>query len=141
MSDVDIAHGTLFQRGDGADPEVFTTLIEVIESTPPNPSRDAVETTHTQSAGYTREYKPGLTDPGEVSVELNHIPGNTADVQLRADMRSRDNRNYKILYPDGEYVIFNGFPTGLEPSHPQDDRRTLTATFKVSGDPTYSSDS
>ena len=73
-----IGYGTLFQTGNGAVPEVFTTLAEVTNITPPKMSRDTVDATHEESPGAWREFIAGLKDGGDVSLDLNFIPGGTA---------------------------------------------------------------
>lgn len=137
-SSVAIGFGTFLQRGDGGGPEVFTTIGEVIEITPPNPSRDSVETTHTSNADRWRTFIPGLIDGGELSIEINYVPGSTADDNMMTDLNSATVKNYKVLFASAESIIVPAFITGIEPGVPIDDRMTATVTFKVAGKPTWS---
>ena len=138
-SNVAIGFGTLLQRGAGdGPPETFATIGEVIEVTPPNPSRDSVETTHTSNADRWRTFIPGLIDGGELSIEINYVPGSTADDNIMTDLNSSSVKNYKVLFVSGESIIVPAFITGIEPGVPIDDRMTATVTFKVAGKPTWS---
>lgn len=138
-SNVSIGFGTKLQRGNSdGPPETYTDIGEVIEVTPPNPSRDSVETTHTSNADRWRTFIPGLIDGGELSIEINYVPGSTADDNLQTDLNSATVENYKVLFASGESIIVPAFVTGIEPGVPIDDRMTATVTFKVAGKPTYS---
>lgn len=138
-SNVVIGFGTLLQRGAGdGPPETFTTIGEVIEITPPNPSRDSVETTHTSNADRFRTFIPGMIDGGEMTAEINYVPGSTADDNLQTDLNASSVKNYKVLFASGESIIVPAFITGIEPGVPIDDRMTASVTFKVAGKPTYS---
>ena len=68
MSDAIIGYGTIIARGNGAVPEVFTAIAEVISIDGPGLDSDDVEVTHLSSPGGYREYKGGLKEPGEVSM-------------------------------------------------------------------------
>ena len=48
---------------------VYTALAEVTELSPPELSRDSVDFTHFGSPDRHREFKPGLSDAGEVALE------------------------------------------------------------------------
>lgn len=133
-----IGYQTLYKSGNGASPEVFTTLAEVTGITPPAISRDTVDATHEESPGAWREFIAGLKDGGEVSLELNFIPGGTAIAALMAEMDLDGPsalKNRQILFPDGSYFSFAGILTGLEPDAPIDDKMSASVTFKVSGKP------
>lgn len=136
---VRIGYQTLFKTGNGASPEVFTTLAEVTGITPPAMSRDTVDATHEESPGAWREFIAGLKDGGEVSLELNFIPGGTATSALMAELDldgPQASKNRQILFPDGSYFTFAGILTGFEPDAPIDDKMAASVTFKVSGKPT-----
>lgn len=135
-----IGYGTLFASGNGASPEVFTTLAEVTNITPPGWSRDAVDATHEQSPSAHREFIAGLADAGEVSLDINYAPGGTAQASLEAEKILQGSSaaiNRRITFPDGSYVTFVGILTGFEPDAPIDDKMAATVTLKVSGVPTF----
>jgi predicted secreted protein len=134
-----IGYGTLFKTGNGAAPEVFTTLAEVTAITPPSMARDSVDASHEQSPDSWREFIAGMKDGGEVSLDLNFVPGGTAAAALAAELDlegSEAVKNRQILFTDGSMFEFAGFLTGWEPDAPLDDKMSGTATFKVTGKPT-----
>jgi predicted secreted protein len=132
-----VGMGSRFEIGDGADPEVYTQLAEVININPPSMSRDALDATHMLSPEQWREFVPGLKDGGEVSVDMNFIPGGAGETQIMANLAADNTANYRITFPNGVSWTFAAFCTGFEPSVPHDDKMSATATFKVSGKPTF----
>src|SRR4051812_14284230 len=118
-----IGYSTLFKSGNGAVPEVFTTLAEVTGITPPAMSRDTVDATHELSPGAWREFIAGLKDGGEVSLDLNFVAGGTAAASLMAELDidgPSASINRQIIFPDASYFTFAGILTGFEPDAPID---------------------
>lgn len=135
-----IGYGTLFASGNGAVPEVFTTLAEVTNITPPGWARDTVDASHEQSPGAHREFIAGLADAGEVSMDINYVPGGAAAAALEAEKALTGSSaaiNRRITFPDGSYMTFTGILTAFEPDAPIDDKMSASLTFKVSGVPTF----
>lgn len=135
-----IGYGTLFASGNGAAPEVFTTLGEVTNITPPGWARDTIDASHELSPGAHREFIAGLADAGEVSLDINYVPGSPATAALEAEKALTGSSaaiNRRITFPDGSYMIFVGILTGFEPDAPIDDKMSASVTFKVSGIPTF----
>lgn len=134
-----IGHGTLFQRGDGATPtENFTTVGEVTNLSGPGMSRDIIDVTHMETADAYREYIAGLADAGEITVEVNYIPGNASQENLIDDFEQRVKRNFKIVFPftgNPEWA-FTGVLTGFEADTPIDDKISATFTIKITEKPT-----
>lgn len=132
-----IGHGVLFKVGNGASPEVFTTVAEVTSITPPGMSRDAIDATHEESPEGWREFIGGLKDGGEVSLELNFVPGSATTILLMAEIEAAPG-NKQIVFTTGEIFAFRALCTNLEPEAPMDDKMVASATYKVTGKPTLS---
>lgn len=131
-----IGHGTLFKIGDGATPtEAFTTVAEVTSLKPPSMSRDAVDSTHSESADGWREFIAGLKDGGEVTLEINFDAGSATTDLLMDQFATSVVGNKKITFPDGSEFAFAALLTNFEPDAPVDDKMTASVTFKVSGKP------
>lgn len=130
MSGLD-GFGTLLKRGDGADPEVFTTLAGLTNVTGPGVSRETLDVTAHDSADGYREFLGGVKDAGEVSVDVNYDPS-VHDVWLD-DLDDVNPRNYELHYPDTTVHAFAAILTAFEPSAPFDDKLAASATFKVTG--------
>lgn len=136
-----LGFGVLLKKGDGASPEVFTSIAELTGLSGPGLSMDTVEATHTGSSGNYREYIAGLLDAGEVSFDVNFLPADSTQDEstgLLADKKNRTLRNFQIVWPDSGNTTwsFAAFVTSFEPSSPIDDRMTASVTLKISGDPT-----
>lgn len=137
-TEADIGYGTLFQTGADSSPEVWTTMGEVTNITPPALSRDSIDASHEQSPNGWREFIPGLKDGGEVSIELNYVVGSTSTLALVAELNASGQSAVKprrILFTDGSFWEFDAFLTGFEPEAPLDDKMVASVTFKVSGQP------
>jgi hypothetical protein len=120
-----------FETAAGTD--AFVDLAEVTDITPPADSVDVVDVTHGASPDSTREAIPGLTDPGEISLEMNFIPGANGDAYIRAWRAARDRRKVRITFPNDIIWTFTAFVTGYTPATPNEDKLTATLTCKVSG--------
>lgn len=138
-----IGYGVHLARGDGASPEVFTNLAEVIDLSAPSMTKDSVEATHTDSPDSFREFIPGLKDGGEFTAVCNFLPSNatqdnTSGGALNDFINETTTRNWRISFPGSPTVTwtFKAVITGYEAVTPIDDRMTLNLTFKVAGAPT-----
>lgn len=132
-----IGHGTTFAIQTGS-PLDYETIAEVTNITPPNLARDAVDATHTASEEGWREFIPGLKDAGEVSIELNFVPGSDSTDLLMEAFNAAEPVTCKITFPDSPATewTFAAIMTGFETEAPVDDKMTATATFKLTGKPT-----
>lgn len=129
-------YDTLFQKRTSTGPDVWTTLAEVTNVTPPGLSRDTHDASHTQSPNSYREFISGMIDGGEVTLEINFVPGSATTALLLADLDLPTAGTYRVVFPDDETWTFSALMTGLESEAPIDDKMTATATYKVSGKPT-----
>lgn len=136
-TEADIGHGTKLQTGDDASPEVFTDIAEVT-SISFEFSRDSIDVTHMQSPDGWREFIPALKDGGEITVEINYVPGAATVLALMAEFSlgaAAAVKNRRILWTDGSFLEFTGFLTGVPGEIPVDDKMSASATFKVTGKP------
>lgn len=132
-----IGHGTIFAIGNGASPEVFETVAEVTSITPPGVTVDLIDATHMESPGRHREFIAGLKDGTEAQIEMNFIPGGPGQDAIVELLGTGETANMKITYTNGVVQSFAAFCTAFEPSVPVDDKMTASATFKVSGEVTW----
>lgn len=130
MTEAIIGHSSDFKRG-------AATVGEVMSISPPSISRDTPDATHMKSPGKWREFIAGLKDAGEVSVEIQSTPSSAAFQAMVADFDNDAAEAYSIEFPDGASWSFSAFITGLEMDPPNDDKIMSTATFKITGAPTF----
>lgn len=137
-----IGYGAELRVGATTSATTATILLAGITSCPPPPfSRDLVDVTHMASPNATREFIPALSDPGEVSFELNWVPGNAADAVFDEMKGETDARIFTITFTQvspAAVCTFYGFLTGYEPGVPLEDKMTASVTLKVTGAPEWS---
>lgn len=117
------------------------TIGELIAVSPPQVTKDIIDTTHMGSANTAREFIAGLIDYGEASFEINYNPNDTTDAELQTIELERLWREYQITFtkPDASEVTctFKAIMTGVERSTPMDDKATASITLKVTGAPAW----
>lgn len=74
-------------------------LAEVVDTTFPQNETDEVEATHLTSPGRRREYLSGLIDGGEVTINLNYVPGSATDLLLTAALDAGTTRKIRFVVP------------------------------------------
>lgn len=133
--------GTLLKRGDGTSNETFTTVLEVVNISGPGETLELIDATHMESPNAYREYIPSLLDSGEITFDLNFLPGNATQTVLRTDLTNRTKRNWKLVFTDSALTtyVFAGYVTSHEPGAQIDDKLSCSVTIKVTGPVTLSS--
>lgn len=135
-TEASIGYGSQFHLSRDSE-ATWLPLGEVYDITPPNDTVDEVDATHMQSPNRTREFIPGLIDPGEASFEQNFIPGSASDALIREIKGLGERVRCRITFPNGVTWKFTGWVSGYEPAVPTDDKMTATVTWRVTG-PTVS---
>jgi xanthine/CO dehydrogenase XdhC/CoxF family maturation factor len=117
-------------------------LGEVTDCTFPQDETDEVEATHLKSPGRRKEFLAGLIDGGEVTVNLNYVPGSATDILLVAAKAAGTTRKVRFVIPSDDgtgaadwNIVTSGFvkkyaPDGMAPG----DKMTATATIRITGD-------
>jgi len=141
MTDAIAAFGTYLKVGDGASPEVFTTIAEVLDIDGPELEQDTEEVTSHSSSGGWEEFIGTILRTGEVSFEVNYVPtGATHDAStgLLADMVAKTLRNFQLIWPDSGSTTwsFSALVTGFTPAAEVDGALRGEFTLKLSGQPT-----
>jgi predicted secreted protein len=131
------AFGTQFQRGDGAEPEVFATIGEATNISGPGMSRETIDVTSHDSPNRFMEWVGGLVDGGEVTFTVNWDP--SIHMPLKDDFQDPLPRNYRIALPTppGGQWEFAAFIIGMEHEYPHDDKMSADFSFKISGEPDF----
>jgi predicted secreted protein len=132
-----LGYQTLLKRGNGADPETFTTIGEVLDITGPSSSMDTVEVTNQDSPNNYKEYIAGLLDGGEVSFDCN-FTNVASQTNVIADHQNRTLRNFQMVLPlaGNPTWSFTGYVTSFDNSQPVQDKITASFSIKITGKPT-----
>jgi hypothetical protein len=97
------SHGTLLKIGDGASPEVFTTVAEVGDITLPNFGNEKEDVTVQTTPGRKRDYKVTLQKDATVEFSINWDPSDpTHDsvTGLKSLADSGKQNNFQCVLPD-----------------------------------------
>lgn len=140
MSIAKIANGTLLKVGDGASSEAFTTVPEVHKLSGPQIMFDLLDVTSHDSAGFFREFIPGLADGEMISATVNWRPANTVHKNIRIDQYARTLRNFKMVFPDtsDNNVAIATYIRGIVPKADIGVVLTADITLKITGQPVWS---
>lgn len=101
------------------------------------PTKDTVEIT-TLDKGW-REYRGGLKDGGEVTLEGYFTKGDLGQKAIKTAFDTDDeNAEHIITFPSGASWTFKGVVTNYKFGDANlDDNLAFSATIKVSGEPTF----
>lgn len=135
MSDAMIGYGTRAYMQALANSTALTKLAEVTSVSLPNEQVAEVEVTHYESPGRSREFIAGLTDPGEITVEMNFAPGSPTDQMLVTAKSDGKVRTFRVVTPEDDAQMYT-FPIivrGYERAVPLDDRMTANVTLRIAG--------
>lgn len=140
MSERYAAFGAQLQRGDGADPEVFSTVAGVYDITPPPLSADTSDVTAHDSPARFEEHVKTILRSGEPTFSLRFDPGDTDHQQLLADYKDTSAHTFKVIFPDTDdsECTFSALVTGYAPTAPHDEFLGVEVTMKPTGEVTFS---
>lgn len=159
----DIGYGTVIQRFSTEDSTAgqYNTIGGVFAVDGVDISRDDVEHTHYASTEGYREYIPGLKEPGEIAITMNFLSTDQQQQRLLHSTNAQSSagaagttgslvasfwqpvnagtprQNFRLVGPNNDYWQFSAYVKGITQAQPIDDRRTWTATLKLSGPPTF----
>ncbi|MDP3550610.1 MAG: phage tail tube protein [Novosphingobium sp.] len=128
--------GVVLKIGSSSPPS--TTLSNVFSVSPPRTSRDALDVTTHGSAGGVMEFMPdGVVDPGEMTVSLHYIAGDSNDTACLAALAAAA-PYYFIHTVNAASGTYNRAFQGVVTSYGPDElgvkgKQTASMTIKVSG--------
>ncbi|MCH7573616.1 MAG: hypothetical protein IIA59_00665 [Candidatus Marinimicrobia bacterium] len=104
-------YGIQLERGDGASPEVFTEIVQLLDIKPPGMSLGKTDTTFHDGAGWETSIPSLLKHPGEVAIKVGYDPAAAthkfASGGLIYDaITTTTVGNWKIQMPESSSVYF-----------------------------------
>lgn len=127
--------GSTLARGNGASPEVFSTITGIQDIKLPSPTSSEIDTTDLESTA--KEYLLGLADYGEVAFNGKFLPSLSIQQQLIADQLARDVHTFKVTMSDTSTCTFSATVKGLDFTGAVDDVYKWTITLRVTGEPDW----
>lgn len=135
-----LSNGTLLKVGDGASPEVFTTIPEVMKLQGPSVRFDLLDVSSHDTPNLFKEWIPGFADGENIGFEMNWRPSNTVHIVIRTSSYAATLKNYKVVYPDtpSNTVAAAGYVERFSPNADVGKQMTATGQVKITGAPTWS---
>lgn len=134
----DIGYSSIYEIWDTTlGTPAYTTIQEVTDINPGNDTVDLIDATHMASPGRRREFVAGLVDGGDLSVEVNFVPGSASDILIRTYLSTGASENHRITFPNNARVTVAGIITGYDRQAPIDGKMAATITVKRSGAETW----
>lgn len=134
-----IGYGTVLKLGNGASPEVFTTISEEVEIDGLGVTFPKVKATNLLSPGKKNEYVAGIGDYDTLSVKCNMTRANIFIVNTWVNALAASNWKYVWPSPLSLIQTFSGVPNGLKiGSITPEGLMMVTFKITVTGDPTFS---
>ncbi|RZJ19123.1 MAG: outer capsid protein Hoc [Brevundimonas sp.] len=116
-------------------PSTFAGIGELLAVTPPNKSRETIDTTHMASPDGYREFIGSLRDGGESTLTFNYTE---AGATVLEELFAGDVETFKITLPGTGTITFSAIVTDIELDDVVvDDKMGMSATLKVTGKPVY----
>lgn len=130
------AYGTLLKIGDGATPEVFTTIAEVNDLEAPEITL-ATEDATSQDSGGWEEAVGTILSGGEPSFVINWRPTHATHDETTGVMYqilNRVKKNFKVVLPNSAKTFtFAALVTGFKPKQPVKGLLQAEIKMKISG--------
>ena len=127
------SQGMVIQRGDGASPEVFTAIPEVTEISGPTGSANEIDVTDLSSSA--KEFRMGLADEGEITLNMAFIPANAVHAALRTARAARTLGNFQLVFTDSPATTwsFGAYVMTVPLSNSVDEVTRGNVTLRISG--------
>jgi len=132
------AKGTLQKIGDGASPEVFTTIGQVRSISGPSVSVTVQDVTTHSTAGNWMEKLATLIDPGTISFPINYDAEDATHAfatGMWSDLIALTERNFQtVLSGSAGELEYAAFVTGHAFDLPVDNVRQVTIELTITGE-------
>jgi hypothetical protein len=144
------AINTLLQLGNGASPEVYTTVANVGDLTGPTLQATVVDVTSQSTGSPWREKIVTLLDPGQVSCPLYFVPDDAGHQLLLNVFQTRASAftsltgggaPWRLIFPDQDSTrwSFNAYISKFSTKEPVAGVITADFTLELTGSPNFQS--
>jgi len=133
------AINSALQVGDGASPEVFTTIGGLSSITGPNFTSNTIDVTSHDTTGGFREKITGLKDAGSISGTLFFDAALAQHQALLDDYKANTKKNYRLVlatFNPTKFFSFSATPSEVNYTFGVDGAQEAQVTFEISGDAT-----
>jgi hypothetical protein len=127
------SQGTSLTVGDGASPEVFNAVGQIVNIDGPTGSAPVIDVSNLASTA--REKNMGLPDEGQITLSLQYDPDDTGQTRLKTLRTNRTAGNFKINMSDSPATVlsFSGYVLEFSRSFNIDEVVMGSATIEIDG--------
>lgn len=125
------AIGTFFKIRTATGPDVYTTIGEQQKITPYAAKVDQLDASHQGSPSAAKEFINGMVEFGDVSIDLQHIPGGVDEALILGMLRTT--QVARTVYPSGAYAQYSVNISDWQPENPHDGKATGSLKCKITG--------
>lgn len=129
--------GVIFAFGNGASPEVFTPIGEIVDLPGIGTTHRTDEVTHMSSPGGWAEFIGlGVKEAKEFTIAMNFVADDPHQIALyQTYVESGAKRNYQIQFTDDDetQLTFEALISDTDISHPRDAKADLSVQVRPSG--------
>jgi len=136
MSDALETQGFKLEIGNGSSPLGFTEVKEIVSFQGFDGEASEIDVTHLQSTA--KEFRMGLQDFGNFSVETNYLPNDPGQDLVRAAKASRVIHNFRATFSDASTATFTAFVKSAPVSGGVDAKLDGSFSLRISGNVTFS---
>lgn len=134
--------GTSLKMGNGASPEVFSPIANVVSIDGPSETLETVDATHLLSPNFFREKLPHLKDGGQVTTTIQFDPNTATQSQTTGLKKKYDDRvltHFQIDFSGAgvtgdNMVSFSAYVTNLGKAVAVDRIIEMAVTLTCSGE-------
>ena len=105
--DLDTTGGAAYTSGGTATPVTFTQIANIKTFSGFDGSASEIDVTNLGSSA--KEFRLGLTDPGQFTIEIDYDGANAGHNALRAKQVSGVLSNFQLTLPNAAVISFTGF--------------------------------
>ncbi|WP_109994948.1 phage tail tube protein [Salinisphaera sp. LB1] len=129
--------GIILEISDASGTGTYSKVAEVTGFDGPNGSTNVIDATSLDSQ--FAEKIGGLRDSGQVSVDLNFVPGDTSQQAVRDAYGDAEKRDFRITLTDVDQttIEFSALVTEFSISASADDKVTASTTLEITGGLTW----
>lgn len=126
--------GTTLKIGNGASPEVFTAIPQIVSIDGPSSSNEEIDVTHLGSV--KREYTAAIPDAGELNCEIEWDERDTVHAGLRTKFSAATTHNFQLVDAGSpmKTASFSGFIKSLPQTYNIDDVVRSSMVIRITGD-------
>jgi hypothetical protein len=138
-SDATVGYGSVLSTS-ATQGGTYTDIAQTVDLTGPEPEVGEINITNNDSPDNTKEYLPGMIEPGEMSFEVIYSSAQAED--LYTMFGDGLVHWFKETYPDGGSWTFPGFLNAFGSEAPTEDEAIRnTVGIKLTGKPVFAAGS